>query len=145
MFDTCLLWLISISPPFSTRSYCKLQTLSSNILHFTNILISCSKFKSGRVKRSEGAKYFQPSDIVISGVSSGGENTWIVNFSALFPSVNGQAPQPIPHEYIVRMVNESKGTIEKAFGSKINRIAAEPIPRPSKNKSIVTGSFSECA
>ena len=43
------------------------------------------------------------------------------------------------------MVNESKGTIEKAFGGKINRIAAGPISRPSKNKKIVIESFSECA
>lgn len=70
---------------------------------------------------------------MISGVSSGGENTWIVEFSALFPAVNGQAPRPVPNEDIVQMVNENKGTIEEAFGGEINRITAGPIPRPSKN------------
>ena len=109
------------------------NTLKS-ILHFTNILVSCSKSKSGRVKRSEGTKYFQPSDIVISGVSSGGENTWIAEFSALFPAVDGQAPQPMPHQDVVQMAHENKGSIEKAVGGKINWISAGPISRPSKNK-----------
>ena len=100
----------------------------------TNILISCSKSKSGRVKRSDGAKYFQPSDVVISGLSSGGENTWIVEFAVLFPAVNGQAPQPTPPEKIVLLMNENQGTIEEAVRVKISRITAGRILTPSKNK-----------
>ena len=87
--------------------------------HPTNILISCSTSKSGREKRSQRETYFQPSDIVIPGISSVGENTLRVEFVVLFPSVNGQVPQPsIPAE-ITQMLQERKETIEKAVGGAI--------------------------
>ncbi|XP_078347608.1 low-density lipoprotein receptor-related protein 4-like [Oculina patagonica] len=90
------------------------------------------KSKSGRVKRSEGATFFQPSNIIISGISSGGK-TWKVEFAVLFPSAEEQAPQPISPVEITHMVNENKGSIEKAVGGTIKRITAEPQPDdPSK-------------
>ena len=116
----------------STRFHFKLQSTLAQYPTLTNILISCSKSKSGRAKRSEGANYFHPSDVVITGLSSGGENNWIVEFYVLFPAVNDQVPQPTPPEEIVQMVRESQETIEKAVGVNINRVTAVRIP--SKNK-----------
>ena len=63
----------------------------------------------------------------------------IVEFSALFPVVNGQAPKPMPHQDIVQMAHESKGSIEKAVGGKINWITAGSLLRPSKKKKTVIG------
>lgn len=116
----------------------------------TNILISCSKSKSGREKRSEGETYFQPSDIVIPGISSGGENTWKVEFAVLFPVVNEQAPQPSPPVEIIEMLHERKETIEKAVGSKIKGMTAKPNVQPSKKSNFALffkkiESISKCA
>ncbi|KAL9989114.1 hypothetical protein ACROYT_G003625 [Oculina patagonica] len=98
-----------------------------------------SMSKSGRVKRSVGTKFFQPSDIVISGISSGG---WKVQFAVLFPSVDGKAPKPMSPVEIIHMVNVNKGSIEKAVGGKIKRITAghtvRPIPMSTQDKGIST-------
>ena len=82
--------------------------------------MSCSK--SGRAKRSEEAKYFQASDVEILGLSPGGENTWNVEFAVLFPSVDGQAPQPLAPDDLVQMVDKNKESIEGAVGGSIKRI-----------------------
>ena len=84
------------------------------------------------MKRSERATYFQPSDIVIPGISSGGENTWKVEFAALFPSADGPALQPMHPVEIIHMVNENKGTIEKAVGGTIKRITASSEVEPDQ-------------
>lgn len=89
-------------------------------LSYRSFLISCSK--SGRVKRSEGAKYFQDSDVKVLGLSPNGENTWKIEFAVLFPPVDGKAPQPSPPDELVRMVHENKKTIEKAVGGSIEGI-----------------------
>ncbi len=82
-----------------------------------------------------GATYFQPSDIVISGISSGG---WKVEFAILFPSVEGQAPQPMSSVEIIHMVNENKESIEKAVGGTIKRISDGRKPdEPSKEFATV--------
>ena len=112
----------SAAQPDFTASY------AQNCLtqHPTNILFSCSK--SGREKRSQRETYFQPSDIVIPGISSVGENTLKVQFVVLFPAVNGRAPQPsIPAE-ITQMLQERKETIENAVGGTIK----QPNVKPSK-------------
>ena len=96
--------------------------------HPTNILISCSKSKSGREKRSQRETYFQPSDIVIPGISSVGENTLKVEFVVLFPAVNGRAPQPSLPAEITQMLQERKETIENAVGGTIK----QPNVKPSK-------------
>ena len=90
--------------------------------HPTNILFSCSKSKSGREKRSQRETYFQPSDIVIPGISSVGENTLKVQFVVLFPAVNGRAPQPSRPVEITQMLHERKKTIEKAVGGTIKQL-----------------------
>ena len=87
---------------------------------YLSLLISCSK--SERVKRSAKANYFQVSDVKILGLSSGGENTWKVEFAVLFPSVDGQAPRPSPPNDLVQMVNEDKENFEKAVGGTVKRI-----------------------
>lgn len=101
-------------PDFSAR-----YTQNSHTKHPTNILISCSKSKSRREKRSQRETYFQPSDIVIPGISSVGENTLKVEFVVLFPAVNGQVPQPSLPADVTQMLQEKKETIERAVGGTI--------------------------
>lgn len=101
-------------PDFTTR-----YTQNNHTKHPTNILISCSKSKSRREKRSQRETYFQPSDIVIPGISSVGENTLKVEFVVLFPAVNGQVPQPSLPADIIQMLQEKKETIERAVGGTI--------------------------
>ena len=101
-------------PDFSAR-----YTQNSHTKHPTNILISCSKSKSRREKRSQRESYFQPSDIVILGISSVGENTWKVEFVVLSPAVNGQVPRPSLPADVTQMLRERKETIEEAAGGTI--------------------------
>ena len=112
----------SAAQPDFTASY------AQNCLtqHATDILFSCSKSKSGREKRSQRETYFQPSDIVIPGISSVGENTLKVKFVVLFPAVNGQAPQPSRPVEITQMLHERKKTIEKAVGGTIKQLNVKP-------------------
>ena len=93
--------------------------------------------RSRRVKRSDRAAYFQPSDVVVPGISSGGEkNTWKVEFAVLFPTVDGQAPQISRPVEIIQMLQANKGSIEKAVGATIKRIAGVPSVKPSKEPII---------
>lgn len=80
---------------------------------------------------------------MITGLSSGGENTWIVEFAVLFPAVNEQVPQPTSPEEIVQMVQESQEIIDKTVKGKIKQITTGRIA--SKNKKPVIMSFNECA
>lgn len=77
---------------------------------------------SGRVKRSESAKFIQDSDVKILGLSPNGENTWKIEFAVLFPSVDGKAPQPSKPEELVQMVDKNKEVLQKAVGGSIERI-----------------------
>jgi len=99
-----------------------------------------SNSKSGRVRRSQQAEYFKPSDVIVIGTSFATENTFKVEFAILFPSVAGQPPQVTSPEDVVQMVEETKEIIEKAVGGKIQaiKLKAEPpsegIPNEEKPK-----------
>ena len=119
----------------STRFRCKLHVKQPHSVSY-HILISCSKSKSGREKRSQRETYFQPSDIVIPGISSVGENTLKVEFAVLFPAVNGEAPEPSLPVEITQMLYKKKETIQKAIGATIKEVTAEPSVKPSKKSNF---------
>ncbi|KAL9989112.1 hypothetical protein ACROYT_G003623 [Oculina patagonica] len=88
-----------------------------------------------RVKRSGRAKYFQVSDVKILDLSSGGENTWKIEFAVLFPSMDGHAPQPTPPDQLVGVVQENKESIEKAVGGIIMSVKIGKQPeQPKRNE-----------
>ncbi|KAJ7369507.1 hypothetical protein OS493_038453 [Desmophyllum pertusum] len=109
------------------------------------VATACTKFyckggecksKSGRVKRSEKAQYFQVSDVKILGLSSGGENTWKIELAVLFPSVDGKAPgQPVPADQLsYRILNGNKASIGKAVGGAIKRTTIGKFPEQPPTK-----------
>ena len=94
---------------------------------FTSLLQS----SKSRKKRSEPEAPFEAADVYILGTSSFGDN-WKIEFAVLFPVRDGQAPQSLPPNEVVHIVEASKERIETSTAATIKNVkiapAAEELP-----------------
>lgn len=81
--------------------------------------------KFGKVKRSDEATYFQPSDVIIIAFSFTAKTTLKVEFAVLLPSVEGQPPQVTPPADVVLMVDETKQSIQNDLGGTIESVSVK--------------------
>ena len=67
-------------------------------------------------------KKFMASDAKILGLSISGENTLKVEVAVLFPSVEGQVPEPVPRATLEQILQKSEESLGAAIGGTIIRI-----------------------
>ena len=62
------------------------------------------------------------SDAKILGLSIGGENILIIEVAVLFPSVEGQVPEPVPRATLDQILQKNEESLGAAIGGTIIRI-----------------------
>ncbi|XP_022782763.1 low-density lipoprotein receptor-related protein 6-like [Stylophora pistillata] len=82
---------------------------------------------------SEKEKKFVASDAKILGLSFGGENTLKVGVAVLFPSLEGQVPEPLPRATLEQILQKNEGSLGEAIGGTIIRIGKRQVENP-KNR-----------
>ena len=81
------------------------------------------KFTCRMSKRDVNSeKKFVASDAKILGLSISGENTLKVEVAVLFPSVEGQVPEPVPRATLEQILQKSEESLGAAIGGTIIRI-----------------------